>query len=285
MEARAASLSLNRITVLKVEWDDESDDGSREQIARKEVLDALKPYEDTLKKLVIVNYLGLGFPKWVGDPPFYQLARVSIRGCKKYTSLPPLGNLQSLKELSIQDMDDVKVVGSVVFGTGLAFPSVESLSFQNMSRWEVWSISNSRSGVGDSVFPCLKRLDIEGEKDEEYNYGSNLLTSFRSLKGGGHKLKSVTIVVCKKLSLLNEELGERREKNRVLTIWKQFPRDSNTSPPSNISPFTSTRNIVAFTSKFGNIGVSKFERTTSNIVAFTFKFGHKKMSRSERKMQ
>nr|GEY88216.1 hypothetical protein [Tanacetum cinerariifolium] len=88
MEARAASLSLNRITVLKVEWDDESDDGSREQIARKEVLDALKPYEDTLKELVIVNYLGLG--------------------------------------------------------------------------WEVWSISNSRSGVGDSVFPCLKRLDIEG---------------------------------------------------------------------------------------------------------------------------
>nr|GEX09036.1 NBS-LRR resistance-like protein [Tanacetum cinerariifolium] len=162
MEARAASLSLKRITVLKVEWDDESDDGSREQIARKEVLDALKPYDDTLRKLVIVNYLGLGFPKWVGDPSFRQLARVSLRGCKKCTSLPPLGKLQSLKELSIQDMDDVKVVGSVFFGTGLAFPSVESLSFQNMSRWEVWSISNSRSGFGDSVFPCLKRLDIEG---------------------------------------------------------------------------------------------------------------------------
>nr|GEZ99128.1 NB-ARC domains-containing protein [Tanacetum cinerariifolium] len=93
MEARVASLSLNRITVLKVEWDDESDDGSREQIARKEVLDALKPYEYTLKKLVIVNYLGLGFPKWVGDPPFCQLARVSIRGYKKYTSLSPLGKL------------------------------------------------------------------------------------------------------------------------------------------------------------------------------------------------
>nr|GEW51076.1 NBS-LRR resistance-like protein [Tanacetum cinerariifolium] len=78
------------------------------------------------------------------------------------TSLPPLGKLQSLKELSIQDMDDVKVVGSVFFGTGLAFPSLESLSFQNMSRWEVWSISNSRSRVGDSVFPCLKKLNIEG---------------------------------------------------------------------------------------------------------------------------
>ncbi|GKA64279.1 NB-ARC domains-containing protein [Tanacetum coccineum] len=161
MQAREANLSQKRITVLKVEWDDESHDGSREQITRKEVLDALKPYDDSLKKLVIVNYLGLGFPKWVGDPSFRQLARVSIRGCKKCTSLPPLGQLQSLKELSIQDMGDVKVVGSEFFGTGLAFPSLESLCFRNMSGWEVWS-TNSRSGVGDSVFPYLEELDIEG---------------------------------------------------------------------------------------------------------------------------
>nr|GEW33517.1 NBS-LRR resistance-like protein [Tanacetum cinerariifolium] len=157
MEAREASLSQKRITVLKVEWDD----GSREQIAEKEVLDALQPYDDCLKKLVIVNYLGLEFPKWVGDPLFRQLARVSIRGCRKCASLPPLGQLQPLKELSIEDMGDIKVVGSEFFGPGLAFPSLESLSFLNMSGWEVWS-TNSRSGVRDSVFPCLQELNIKG---------------------------------------------------------------------------------------------------------------------------
>lgn len=98
-----------------------------------------------------------------------------------------------------------------------------------------------------------------GEKDEEeYNYGSNLLISLRSLKvgdcenfkhlscpnnierlgffncnsitcvsffsrGGGQKLKSVTISGCKKLLLLKEELGEGREKNRLLINSKSMP--------------------------------------------------------------
>nr|GEY26462.1 hypothetical protein [Tanacetum cinerariifolium] len=157
MEAREASLSQKRITVLKVEWDD----GSREQIAGNKVLDALKPYDDCLKKLVIVNYLGLEFPKYVRDPSFRQLARVSIRGCRECASLPPLGQLQSLKELSVEDMGDIKVVGSEFFGTGLAFPLLESLSFLNISGWELWS-TNSKSGVEDSVFPCLQELNIKG---------------------------------------------------------------------------------------------------------------------------
>ncbi|GJZ45422.1 NB-ARC domains-containing protein [Tanacetum coccineum] len=160
MQAREANLSQKRITALEVEWDDKSNDGSREQIAGKEVLDALRPYDDSLKKLVIMNFMGLEFPKWVGDPSFRRLACVSIRGCKKCMSLPPLGQLQSLKELSIQDMGAVKVVSSEFFGTSLAFPSLESLSFRNMLGWEVWS-SNSRSGVGDSVFPCLQELNIQ----------------------------------------------------------------------------------------------------------------------------
>ncbi|PWA48638.1 NBS-LRR resistance-like protein [Artemisia annua] len=158
-EARQADLSQKRLTEFEVKWSDKSD-ASRKDTTENDVLDALKPYNDCLKRLGIVNYLGLEFPKWVGDLSFHQLAHVSIRGCKKCTSLPPLGQLQSLKELSIQDMDDVKVVGSEFFGTGVAFPSLESLSFQNMWGWEVWS-TNSRSGVGDSVFPCLKELNIK----------------------------------------------------------------------------------------------------------------------------
>ncbi|PWA50729.1 NB-ARC domains-containing protein [Artemisia annua] len=329
------------------------------------ILDALIPYNDGLEKLGIVNYLGLEFPKWVGDPSFRQLARVSIRGCKKCTSLPPLGQLQSLKELCIQDMGDVKVVGLEFLGTCVAFPSLEILKLEGMPGWEVWSTNNT-SGVGDSVFPCLQELSVKccpnlvevsveaipslrvlkieecgngvvrslvhatpsvtkleivsisgltdelwrgvildlkaveelevrscdelrylweskeaetsskvlvnlrklevsrckilvslGEKDEEeYNYGSNLLTSLRSLvvwccenfkhlscpnniemlritscysmacvsfsKGGGQKLKSVSTIGCEKV-LLKEELGEGEEKNMLLINSKSMP--------------------------------------------------------------
>ncbi|PWA36361.1 NBS-LRR resistance-like protein [Artemisia annua] len=157
-EAREANLSQKRLTEFEVEWSDASRITPMET-TENAILDALKPYNDCLEKLRIVNYLGLEFPKWVGDPSFRQLARVFIRGCKNCTSLPPLGQLQSLKELSIQDMGDVKVTGSEFFGSGLAFPSLETLRLEGMSGWEVWS-TNSRSGIVDSVFPCLKKLHI-----------------------------------------------------------------------------------------------------------------------------
>ncbi|PWA51215.1 NBS-LRR resistance-like protein [Artemisia annua] len=386
MEAREANLSQKRLTDFEVKWS-EAFGITQMETTVNAILDALKPYNDCLKRLGIVNYLGLEFPKWVGDPSFRQLARVSIRGCRKCTSLPPLGQLQSLKELFIVDTGDVKVVGSEFFGTGRAFPSLESLTFVNMWGWEVWS-TNSRSGVGDFVFPCLKELHImdcpnlvefsfegdevfpclqeldiefcpklvefsfegdevfpclqkldigscpnlvefsfEGDEvfpclqkldigscpnlvefslkapllslrdlrisycgdgrmrsvvhiapsvtklaiveisgltnevwrgvildlkaveeleirgcheirylwesketeairakdEEEYNYGSNFLTSLRSLVGGGQKLKSVGILGCEKLLLLKEELGEGGEKNKLVINSKSMP--------------------------------------------------------------
>ncbi|PWA37493.1 NBS-LRR protein [Artemisia annua] len=156
-EAREADLSQKRFTELEVKWSDVSY-ASRKETTDNDVLDALKP-NVCLKRLGIVNYLGLEFPKWVGEPSFCKLARVSIHGCKKCTSLPPLGQLPSLKSLSIQDMDNVKDVGLEFLGTGVAFPSLEILEFDGMPRWEVWS-TYSRSGVADSVFPCLKELRI-----------------------------------------------------------------------------------------------------------------------------
>nr|GEX24975.1 hypothetical protein [Tanacetum cinerariifolium] len=285
-EAREANLSQKKLNELELKWS-----GSKKETDINEVLDALKPYDGDLKKLGIVNYCGLVFPKWVGDRSFLRLARVSMRGCKSCTSLPPFGQLTSLKDLSIQDMDNVKVVASEFLGNGVSFPSLEVLSFEGMLGWEIWS-TNGRSTtsqvVRDVAFPCLKelhiivealpslrvstidgcgdgvlrsvvrvaptvtrlnirsisgltnevwteasskvfmnlrKLEVErchtlvslGEKDdeEEYNYGSNLLTSLSSLEvgccdnlsmGGGHKLKSVSIMSCRKL-LLKEKLG------------------------------------------------------------------------------
>ncbi|KAM0045161.1 putative leucine-rich repeat domain superfamily [Helianthus debilis subsp. tardiflorus] len=107
MHAQEANLSLKGITKLELKWDD----GSRRETLLKDVLNELKPHSDKLKMLVVKCYGGIEFPNWVGDPPFHRLVHVSLRGCRKCTSLPQLGWLPSLKELWIQGMDEVKVIG------------------------------------------------------------------------------------------------------------------------------------------------------------------------------
>ncbi|GKC13362.1 NB-ARC domains-containing protein [Tanacetum coccineum] len=135
-EAREANLSQKKLNELELVWSDVSD-GSVKETDIKDVLDALKPYDGDLKNLRIVNYCGLVFPKWVGDTSFLRLAHVSMRGCKNCTFLPPFGQLPSLKVLSIQHMDNVKVVGSEFLGNGVSFTSLEVLSFEHMRGWEV----------------------------------------------------------------------------------------------------------------------------------------------------
>ncbi|KAJ0860455.1 putative P-loop containing nucleoside triphosphate hydrolase, leucine-rich repeat domain superfamily [Helianthus annuus] len=156
MHASEANLSQKRLNGLELEWSDVFND-SRKESLEKEVLDVLKPHSDSLIKLGIVSYAGLEFPNWVGDTRYLNLISVSLRGCKNCISLPPLGQLRSLKDLFIEDMDEVKAMGSELVGTGLSFLSLEVLKLKNMKRLEVWSTD---SGVVS--FPCLKKLVIRG---------------------------------------------------------------------------------------------------------------------------
>ncbi|KAJ0717476.1 putative virus X resistance protein-like, coiled-coil [Helianthus annuus] len=152
MQARDANLSLKRLTKLELKWDD----GSRGGTLEMEVLNELKPNSDWLENLKILSYGGREFPKWVGDPCFNKLVHVSIHDCRTCTSLPQLGLLPSLKELFIQGMDEVEVIGSELTGTTeVSFPSLELLRFVSMPIWEVWSTNNV------VVFPCLREIHIE----------------------------------------------------------------------------------------------------------------------------
>ncbi|KAJ0860466.1 putative virus X resistance protein-like, coiled-coil [Helianthus annuus] len=154
MHAQEANLLHNRFAFLELEWSDVFD-GSRKESLEKEVLCGLKPNSASLTLLHIVSYGGIEFPNWVGDPSFLQLTEVRIHGCKNCTSLPPLGQLPSLKKLFIEDMDEVKAMGSELVGTGLPFPSLEVLKLENMKRLEVWSTNN-----GVVSFPCLQKLVV-----------------------------------------------------------------------------------------------------------------------------
>ncbi|XP_021979842.1 putative disease resistance RPP13-like protein 1 [Helianthus annuus] len=155
--AREANLSQKKITGLELQWVDVFD-GSRMDTLEEEVLNELKPDSDALKTLSVVSYGGTQISNWVGDRSFHELVKVSIRGCKKCTSLPPFGLLPSLKWLQIQGMDEVKIIGLELTGNDVnAFRSLEVLIFQDMSVWEGWSTINEGSAA---VFTCLKELYV-----------------------------------------------------------------------------------------------------------------------------
>ncbi|KAM0017243.1 putative P-loop containing nucleoside triphosphate hydrolase, leucine-rich repeat domain superfamily [Helianthus debilis subsp. tardiflorus] len=145
-----ANFSQKRLSELELIWSDELYD-SRDGMLEKEVLNELKPYDDKLKKLKIRSYGGLEFPKWVGDPLFLHLKHVPVSGCKRCTSLPPLAQLPSLKELFINGLYEVEVVDFGLFEAGRTFPSLEILRFEDMRGWKKWY------GV---VFPRLRKLEI-----------------------------------------------------------------------------------------------------------------------------
>ncbi|KAJ0673191.1 putative P-loop containing nucleoside triphosphate hydrolase, leucine-rich repeat domain superfamily [Helianthus annuus] len=156
--AREANLSLKKITGLELQWVDVFD-GSRMDTLEEEVLNELKPNSDTLKTLSVVSYGGTQISNWVGDRSFHELVNVSIRGCRKCTSLPPFGLLPSLKRLQIQGMDEVKIIGLELTGNDVnAFRSLEVLRFEDMSGWEGWSTKNEGSAA---VFTCLKELYVK----------------------------------------------------------------------------------------------------------------------------
>ncbi|KAJ0672835.1 putative leucine-rich repeat domain superfamily [Helianthus annuus] len=145
-----ANFSQKKLSELELIW--RSDEKSRNEMLEKAVLNELKPCDDKLIQLQIWSYGGKEFPNWVGDPSFINLKHVSIMGCKRCTSLPPLGQLPSLKELFIKGLDGVEVVDFELFGTGRTFPSLEILSFKYMRGWKKWS---------GAVFPRLQKLEIK----------------------------------------------------------------------------------------------------------------------------
>ncbi|KAL7233304.1 hypothetical protein ACSBR1_017018 [Camellia fascicularis] len=73
------------------------------------MLDKLQPHKH-LKELHIKGYLGIGFPTWIGDSLFSNMANLGLDNCGNCASLPPLGQLPSLKKLYIKGMSVLKCI-------------------------------------------------------------------------------------------------------------------------------------------------------------------------------
>ncbi|RVW49110.1 putative disease resistance protein RGA1 [Vitis vinifera] len=137
-------------------WDCNAVSGDLQNQTR--VLENLQPHKK-LKTLTIEYYYGAKFPNWLGDPSFMNLVFLQLKSCKSCLSLPPIGQLQSLKGLSIVKIG-VQRVGPEFCGNGSGsssfkpFGSLKTLKFEEMLEWEEWTCSQVE-------FPCLEELYVQ----------------------------------------------------------------------------------------------------------------------------
>ncbi|XP_031281348.1 putative disease resistance protein At3g14460 [Pistacia vera] len=132
---------------------------SRNEVEEKNVLKMLQPHRN-LKKLEISCYGGTGFPSWLGDPSFSNMALLRLDGCTRCLSLPSLGLLSSLKALIIRGMTSLKSIGSEFYGKCCSkpFQSLETLVFEGLQECEYWETSEGNENV--KRFPCLRELTL-----------------------------------------------------------------------------------------------------------------------------
>ncbi|KAJ4720487.1 Disease resistance protein [Melia azedarach] len=155
-----------------------------------DVLEMLQPHE-SVRQLTINDYGGTRFPGWIASPLFCNMKVMVLSSCQKCQFLPPLGQLPSLKNLTIEAMEGIKTIGTEFYGDGslpiLPFPSLEALKFDNMSEWEEWT-----------------SLGVEGTKDF-LHLQSIEIQNCPKLKQISHQfpsLKKMTIYGCEKLEAL-----------------------------------------------------------------------------------
>ncbi|KAL7204508.1 hypothetical protein ACSBR2_017560 [Camellia fascicularis] len=204
------------IDVLTMVWSSESLDGLRNEMVETEVLDILQPHKK-LKELYIRGYHGMRFPTWTGDPLFSNMVCMKLQNCKNCTSLPPLGQLPSLKDLHIKGLSAVKHVGCEFYGQYCAkpFPLLETLCFENMSEWEDWyifgidkevqtftrvsklSIKNCPKLVRmlSSNLPCLKTIEIINCAQLLVEASSLILPSLTSMSLSDVRLPSLPVLL------------------------------------------------------------------------------------------
>ncbi|CAI0386792.1 unnamed protein product [Linum tenue] len=131
------------LKLLKFVWNSNTDDSVHERV----VLEQLQPTTN-LESLSIIGYGGTRFADWLGHFSFSTMASIELRGCKHCSSLPPLGQLGSLKNLSIVAFDAVLAVGPEFYGS----------SPMEMENWQEW---NSAGRIGSGAFPVLEQLYIK----------------------------------------------------------------------------------------------------------------------------
>jgi len=119
------------------------------------IYEALQP-NINLKRLTITCYRDTSFPNWLKGCYLPNLVFLKLLRCGLCSKLPPLGQLPSLKELSISRSDGIEFIGEEFYGnnlTNVPFKSLEVLKFDRIHGWQEWLCLEG--------FPLLKELYIK----------------------------------------------------------------------------------------------------------------------------
>ncbi|XP_056175015.1 putative disease resistance protein At3g14460 isoform X2 [Syzygium oleosum] len=125
----------------------------------KRVLRALRPHTN-LENLTISYYGGGLFPSWLGDPSYCKIVSLCLCGCPNVKLLPSLGQLPSLRELSLESLNAVSMIGSEFYGIERPFPSLTILKFDRMLALKDWSRYAGRQEK-EVPFSCLRHLVVQ----------------------------------------------------------------------------------------------------------------------------
>ncbi|KAH0713856.1 hypothetical protein KY289_009815 [Solanum tuberosum] len=139
---------------LSLSWGKSIADNSQTE---RDILDELQP-NTNIKELEISGYRGTKFPNWLADPSFLKLVMLSLSHCNNCDSLPALGQLPSLKSLTMGYMDRITEVTEEFYGSPSSikpFNSLEWLEFNWMNGWKQWHV------IGSGEFPALQILSIK----------------------------------------------------------------------------------------------------------------------------
>ncbi|XP_027082111.2 disease resistance protein RGA2-like [Coffea arabica] len=158
--------------------------GDRESDNREEdVLEGLQPHPN-LQGLEIHSFMGNKFPQWLIN--LSKLETLRIEDCERCSELPSLGQLPSLKRLSLIRLDNIRFIGDEFYGitangeeeeegrsraSGSSarrrkfFPALEQLYVRDMRNLVDWKGADQvRSTVGEAeadVFPLLRNFYIQ----------------------------------------------------------------------------------------------------------------------------
>ncbi|XP_031259738.1 putative disease resistance RPP13-like protein 1 [Pistacia vera] len=206
------------LEVLVLEW---SSSMPYPDEAGKMVLDILQPHKN-LKELTINNFGGKHFSSWIGDPSFSNMVVLKVDGCESCITLPSIGLLGSLKNLTIKGMKMLKKVGCEIYGENCSecFQSLETLCFENLPEWEQWDPFEEKLHV--ESFSCLRKLSIK-QCPKLYGRLPNRLPS----------LKEIVISECEQLVVSFTSLPElcSLKIERCKGVVCNSPIDSQTLNP------------------------------------------------------
>ncbi|TYJ38806.1 hypothetical protein E1A91_A04G018900v1 [Gossypium mustelinum] len=145
---------------LELQWGVDFENSTRKKEVEERVMDFLRP-QKKLEQLIIGNYGGVKFSSWIADSSFKNLSSLKLRNCKNCKSLPSVGRLPLLKDLSIIGFDQVQKIGVELFGENQLnpFASLEILSFESLPNWKEWHTCEGDEKV--LKLPSLRELSIK----------------------------------------------------------------------------------------------------------------------------